>query len=126
MFSLQTGVVPGRFSATQRFSKIRSSPEKSNSEVGTLLKSQIRPAWAAEWEMGDSPTLGDWWVDSHSGSPALCCFNPVDISFLLSSAGLWVCDLSFQETQRPRRESGIAVGGLGWECATELESFVCR
>lgn len=58
MFSLQTGVVPGRFSATQRFSKIRSSPEKSNSEVGTLLKSQIRPAWAAEWEMGDSPTLG--------------------------------------------------------------------
>ena len=28
MFSLQTEVLPGRFSATQRFSKIRSNPEK--------------------------------------------------------------------------------------------------
>ena len=87
---------------------------RKTSEVGTLIKTQIRPACATEWwlplEMGDSTALGGW-VDRYSGSPALRCFNPVDTSSLLSSAGRWVCGLSFRDSEAKK---GI------WDCCRRI------
>lgn len=87
MFSLQTGVVPGRFSATQRFSKIRSSPEKPlKLELSQKVRSgrPVQLSGGCPLEMGDSTTLGGGSTDIQVPllSAALIQLIPVSCSAL--------------------------------------------
>lgn len=85
---------------------------QKTSGVGTLVKSQSRQVCAAEWRL---PAVGGRWPGAlrRPSSRSLCCLSPVEVNSLLSPAGLWVCDLSFQETRRPNRDFGIASLALG-------------